>query len=269
MRRAGKPWRVGNGKPFIAVAISAVRPSRATSVGIPAMNPSTEWLKICVASALTPACSRTVLGECLATRHYRRDLHQPRSTHMRSSRLDGGRLFNEFFIGKRKWCVDHSVDGERPLVRVNFRNNERSIDAVKLSFGVMYGVMPSMLSNVAASTVVPLVGAGSGEGLWRTGDCTSAHNLGDAHRPCGTDDRCARNGHKPTSVAERSAGISMSSCSVWSEWLSETRWRWSIDPRRVRRERNDPNGGVSKWPGDVHKETDEAYRCGEDSEMLT
>ena len=35
------------------------------------------------------------------------------------------------------------------------------------------------------------------------------------------------------------------------------------------RERNDPNGGVSKWPGDVHKETDEAYRCGEDSEMLT
>ena len=34
-------------------------------------------------------------------------------------------------------------------------------------------------------------------------------------------------------------------------------------------ERNDPNDGVGKWPGDVHKETDEAYRCGEDCEMLT
>ena len=99
---------------------------------------------------------------------YRRDLNFVRHTCDRHG-LDGGRLFNEFFIGNRKWCVDHSIDGERPLVRINFRDNERSIDAV-LSFGVMYGVMPSMLSNVAASTVVPLVGAGSAEGLvahWR------------------------------------------------------------------------------------------------------
>ena len=171
MRGAGKPWRVGNGEPFIAVAISAVRPSRATSVGIPAVNPSTEWLKICVASALTPACSRTVLRGMPC--HSALPTRSPPTSFDTCDRhgLDGGRLFNEFFIGKRKWCVDHSVDGERPLVRVNFRNNERSIDAVKLSFGVMYGVMPSMLSSdVAASTVVPLVGAGeAAEGLWRTG----------------------------------------------------------------------------------------------------
>ena len=34
-------------------------------------------------------------------------------------------------------------------------------------------------------------------------------------------------------------------------------------------ERNDPNDGVGKWPGDVHNESNEAYRCGEESEVST
>ena len=34
-------------------------------------------------------------------------------------------------------------------------------------------------------------------------------------------------------------------------------------------ERNDPNDGVGKWPGDVHNETSEAYRCREECEMST
>ena len=40
--RTGKPWTIGSGSPFIATASIASRPSIATAVGVPTVNPSTE-----------------------------------------------------------------------------------------------------------------------------------------------------------------------------------------------------------------------------------
>ena len=185
--------------------------------------------------------------------------------------LDSGRLFNELFIGKRQWRVDHSIDGESPLLRVNFWNNECGVDAVKLV--VRRDVRRDAIDAVERCSINRCAGGGRWQrlkGLWFSGDCVSAHNLGDSHCPCSTDDRCACNGHKPTSAAERGAWhfdvVVLGVVRMVERHEMAMEQQPNSEPER---ERNDPNDGVGKWPGDVHSESNEAYRCGEECETST
>ena len=89
--------------------------------------------------------------------------------------LYSGRLFNELFIGKRQWCVNHSIDGESPLLRVDFWNNECGVDAVEIVVGC--DVRRDAINAVERCSINRCAGGGCWQrlkGLWLTGDCISA-----------------------------------------------------------------------------------------------
>ena len=65
--RAGKPWAIGSGWPFIATASRASRPSITVCTGVPEVNPSTDVHINWSAPALIPA-SRSKLAR-LAPSH--------------------------------------------------------------------------------------------------------------------------------------------------------------------------------------------------------
>ena len=156
-------------------------------------------------------------------------------------------------------------------MRVDLWNNECGIDAVKVV--VRRDVRRDAIDAVERCSLNRCAGGGRWQrlkGSWLTGDCVLAHNLGDSHRPCGTDDRCARNGHKPTSAAERGAWhfdvVMLGGVRMIERHETAMERQPNSEPEC---ERNDPNDGVGKWPGDIHHETNEAYRCGKECEMST
>ena len=133
MVRTGKPWSIGSGWPFMATASIALRSSVSAARGVPQVQPSSEVWSTASAPSWTPASAQQV-GDA--------DAAPPGVADQVAADLVGHAVEGDpglraptgeqLVVGQLHLVVDHAVDPQPPVARLDRRHHDRGVDQVEV-----------------------------------------------------------------------------------------------------------------------------------------
>ena len=133
MVRTGKPWSIGSGRPFIAMARIASRSSVSAASGVPHVQPSSEVCSTASAPVLDagqaeqvgdpdaapPGVADQVAADLVGDAVER----HPRLGHL---------VPDQVLVGQHHLAVDHAVDPELPVGGLDGGDDDRGVDPVEV-----------------------------------------------------------------------------------------------------------------------------------------
>ena len=133
MVRTGKPWSIGSGWPFMATASIALRSSVRAARGVPQVQPSSDVWSTASAPSWAPArrsrsATRTPLHQALPIR-------SPPDLVGHAVERDPGLRTptgEQVVVGQLQLVVDHAVDPQPPVARLDRRHHDRGVDLVEV-----------------------------------------------------------------------------------------------------------------------------------------
>ena len=131
--RTGKPWSIGSGCPFIATASIALRSSVRAASGVPHVQPSCEVCSTASAPVLEPELGEQVRQPYAAPPGVADQRPADRVGHTVEGHPCLGDLpLHQVVVGQHDLAIDHPVDPQLPLVRVDGGRDQGGVDQVEL-----------------------------------------------------------------------------------------------------------------------------------------